>query len=197
MMRRRDRVVDENEVVASRHHFEHRGRGTLVRDVHDVDLHHVLQQQDGQVARRVVTRRSEIDLARVGTSVCDHLLGVTGRKARMRNEHVRGEIKLRDHREVFHRVVRHLLVDKVRKDMRIGRDDDKGVAVRIRPGNRLARNQSASAAAVLVNDGLAQQLRHFRGDRPGDHIGAATGRIRYDPTHRLGRISALRAGVRH
>ena len=122
-------------------------------------------------------------LLRVGDEVGDVPMP-SRRPSRGHHEHVRHPRDAGDRREVADRVVRHLRVqprvDRVRRHR--AHDDRRAVGRRLR--GEVGADVAAGAGAV-VDDDDAEAVLHLVGERAGDDVERAAGRIGDDQADRL------------
>ena len=190
-VRRGRRDADEDEVHVAGEHVLHREVHALVGDVNELRAGDDVEELAREVVRGAGAARAEVERAGLGFREGDELLQVLRRQRRLRDHHVRHRRDQAHRREVLHRVVVDLRVQR-RADGERRRDQHDGVAVGRRPRRRLGADVAAGAAAVLGHHRLAEARRQPLGDQPAEDVGAAAGRERQDEADRARGPGVLR-----
>jgi hypothetical protein len=91
----------------------------------------------------------------------------------------------RHRREIFHRVVGHVLVQAGIDGVGGHGGEQQRVAVGRPLGDELGADIAAGAGPVLDHEGLAQNFSHLRRHDAADNVGRAAGGERNDHLHRV------------
>jgi hypothetical protein len=160
------------------HDVDH-GRATAPeRHVHDIDAGHQLEQLAAEMLETADAGRRILQFTRLLFGERDQFLHRVDRQFRIDRKHVGAAAKTGDRDKGFGVIVRQFVeprIDRVRQ-----RDDEKRIAVRCRLGGDVGADRSASAAAIIDIDLLAQLIAQMTGDQAADHVVAATRRERDD-----------------
>ncbi|MPM43662.1 hypothetical protein SDC9_90339 [bioreactor metagenome] len=152
--------------------------------------HFTGQMDGGAVARRCVGELARLLLG-VSDDFLDRLVRALGG---VHHQHVGHHGQQADGREVLHRVIAQLGVQRLVGGHADGGDHD-GVAVARLLGHIVRTDVAARAGAVFHHHGLAQHAARLVAQRAGDHVHGASGRERHNPLDRLG--GPVRVGLRH
>ena len=181
------------EVDAAGDQILHRRAGALVGNMGDVGAHRGVEHHAAEMRGGARAGRAELHLGLVGLGVGDEFLEVLDRQVLAHQERDRNLGDQRHRREVGHRVVERLLVERLA--LRLGADgaEQHGVAVGPGVGHAPAAGLAAGAADVLDDHVLAEHFAHARRHDAAEHVGRAAGGEGDDHGQRMGRI-VLRRG---
>ena len=193
--RRRDRA--HQQLDASLHQVDDRLCGAAIRHMHHPDVGHLLQQRAGQMRDAAGTGRCIIERVGFRLRKRDQLLDILRGKLRRRQDHHRRAADHHHRREVLHRVIGRLGLQRGRGGMRGRVGEPHGVAVGLGAGDRLAAERGAGADPVVDHDLLAKPLGQPLAHDPGDDVGAAARLERHDqPDRPLRRPPAIGGRLR-
>jgi len=130
---------------------------------------------------------AESDCLRVGLRIGQQCRNVIHRQVFGHHREQRRRHHQRHRRQVFERVVRHVLVDQPIDCVAI-EHHQQGVAVRRGLGYPGPPDSPAGPDPVFYHDGLAQRLAELLLDHAGDAVYSATGRERHDEMYRPVRV---------
>src|SRR5262245_20122845 len=126
--------------------------------MYHVDPGHHLEQLTSRMGRGSIAGRRHVDLAGIGLGVGDELRNRRGRKRWMYHNYAGLAANAGDRYDVAEEIEIELgvecRIDRIRRP-----DQEKRIAIRRCPYDRLGPNVAGSARAVLNNKGLAELLR--------------------------------------
>ena len=155
------------EVDASGGKVDHRRAGAFVGNVVDVGLEQVVEQHAAEMRGRAGAGRAELHLVLVLLRVGDELREVLDRQVLAHGQDDRNLRQQRDRREVGHRVVERLLIERL--PLGVGADgaEDEGVAVRLgigdAPRSRSGRRRRRHSRSRSAGRGFRPCARRPRG----------------------------------
>ncbi len=151
----------------------------------EIDAGAQLEQLGGEVPLGADAGARIIQHARTRLGLGDEF-GERAREIGLRQHQVRRRREQRNRHEILVRVVRHALVDQ-RIDDQHARGEEERVAIGPRPRRSAHRDISASAAAILDHDALADLLRKRIGHDAGQDVDRPGRRERNDDADRTSR----------
>ncbi len=153
-----------------------------------VDPGHLLEHLAGEMNGAAGAGRSEIELAGILFGVGDELRHRVGRHRRVHFHHHRQIGDQRQHPEVFHRIVRQLLVEhRIEHEDRRRRDEQR-VTVGLGAGHGFGGDGALRTGLVLDDDRLLQVPAEILADQPAEDIGRTARGIGNDELDRTRRI---------
>ena len=167
--------------------FGHRRPGAFVRNRHEVDVRHRLQQSTRQMRRGACTRRGEIERARF----CFGQRNQTGHRIytqrRMGDKHIGNIGHCSDRYEIGQRVIRQFLKQR-RIDAEICIRQQQCVTVTGGIGHQTGTDHGVAAGTVVDHHLLSGRLGQIGRNKPADDVGAAARAERNDQAQRAVRI---------
>ena len=165
--------------------------GALVRHMHDVgQAGELLEQFSAQMRRCADARGTVGQLARIGLRIGNQFLQRVHRQRCVHHETRYRDRGDGDRREILHGVVGRRAHDHRTDDQLAGGAGQERIAVRLRARD-LSRGDDAAAAALVLDDHVAELRLDLLGPQAGDHVHHAARRTRNDEADRLIRIFAL------
>ena len=155
----------------------------LVRDMDDVDAGPQLQQLAGDVRRRAVADRGEMQPARMCLGLCNDILHAVDRRAGVSRDQLRHADDQGHRGEIALDVIVELVEQRI--DGVRGKREQEAVTVGRRFRGSLGAHRAAGAAAVLDDDRLSERLRQAILHDARDDIRPPARRVRHDEAHRL------------
>ena len=187
-LRQRRRQVVEHQLHLPAKEILQGRSAALVRDVGHLHAGHHLEELAGQVDRRSVARRCEVELAGICLRIGDELGHRVRGHRRIDDQHVRNARDEDHRREILHVVVRHLGVEAGVDRVRADRSHLERVAVGRGMGDELRADVAARTGSVVDDDLLAPGLGQLLRDVARQDVGRATGRKRDDDADRFHRV---------
>ena len=140
----------------------------------------LLEQLAVEMMRRADAARPVAELARIRLRIRDQLGHAVDRQRRIHQQDERQVRDHRDRREVLHRVVAELLVERRIDAHRRARRHQQRVAIGRRLDDRVDADLLARAGTVLDHEGLAELLFEHLRAHPRQDVGGARRRERHD-----------------
>ena len=134
-----------------------------------------LEQLRGHVSRAAAAAGGEREPARLRFGQGNQLLDVLRRHGVVDDQDVRTRIKLRNRREIFHRVIRQLVQAGIDDDLRLGQDSQR-VAIRRRFRDAVCRDIAGGAGNVVDQYRLSPRFGEFLAEQARDGVRRTAGR---------------------